>query len=434
MLRISDDKRFIVRDDGSPFFYMGDTAWELFHRLDRDEAAYYLRTRSQQRFTVIQAVVLAEFDGLRVPNAYGHVPFHDLDPARPNEDYFRHVDWIVERAAGEGLVMGLLPTWGDKVTTAGAGLRVFNPDNARVYGQFLGARYRHHRVIWILGGDRRPLTGQHLLTYRAMAEGIRQVGADQPMTYHPSGNSSSAQFVHGEDWLDFNMLQSGHSRRDAANWDMISLDLARKPPKPVLDGEPNYEDHPVMGPNWQGVGDEWFDEYDCRKQAYRSLLAGACGHTYGCHDVWQMWDRRRPVVNRVRTPWPEALHLPGANQMRHVRSLFEARAWMKLIPDQSLVLSDIGGEGDHVRAARADDGSYAYVYLPRRREVKVDLTKLSGRINASWHDPRQGTYQPVGEVSGTATFHPPAQGAGEDWILVAEEASKNCAPPGGQSG
>src|SRR5215216_4273947 len=59
-LKVSENRRFLVREDGSPFFYLGDTAWELFHRLNRDEADEYLRDRAARGFTVIQAVVLAE--------------------------------------------------------------------------------------------------------------------------------------------------------------------------------------------------------------------------------------------------------------------------------------------------------------------------------------------------------------------------------------
>ena len=70
-LKVSDNQRFLVQEDGKPFFYLGDTAWELFHRLTRDEAAAYLKQRREQKFTVIQAVALAEFDGLTEPNAYG---------------------------------------------------------------------------------------------------------------------------------------------------------------------------------------------------------------------------------------------------------------------------------------------------------------------------------------------------------------------------
>ena len=87
-LRISDNRRFLVFEDGKPFFYLGDTAWELFHRLNREEAEKYLQNRAALRFTVIQAVVLAELNGLDDPNPYGQKPLLENDPGRPNEAYF----------------------------------------------------------------------------------------------------------------------------------------------------------------------------------------------------------------------------------------------------------------------------------------------------------------------------------------------------------
>src|SRR5688500_10157743 len=100
-LKVSDNKRFLVREDGSPFFYLGDTAWELFHRLNREEADRYLDDRARKGFTVIQAVALAELDGLNDPNAYGHKPLINNDPAKPDvkdEDYWDHVDYVVNKA------------------------------------------------------------------------------------------------------------------------------------------------------------------------------------------------------------------------------------------------------------------------------------------------------------------------------------------------
>lgn len=65
---------FLEYADGCPFFYLGDTTWELFHRLNREEANFYLEDRARKGFTVIQAVVLAKLDGLNTPNAYRDVP------------------------------------------------------------------------------------------------------------------------------------------------------------------------------------------------------------------------------------------------------------------------------------------------------------------------------------------------------------------------
>ncbi len=159
-LRVSDNKRFLVTKEGKPFFWLGDTAWELFHRLSREEAHKYLKDRADKGFTVIQAVALAELDGLHDPNAYGEIPLENDDPAKPREAYFQHVDYIINKANDYGLNIALLPTWGDKVFKDrwGAGPEIFNVDNAKVYGRWLANRYKNKsNIIWILGGDRNPM-------------------------------------------------------------------------------------------------------------------------------------------------------------------------------------------------------------------------------------------------------------------------------------
>ena len=152
-LKVSANNRYLETADGKPFFWMGDTAWELFHRLSREEADKYLKIRADQGFTVIQAVALAEFDGLHDPNFYGEIPLEADDPTKPREAYFKHVDYIIDKANQLGLTMGLLPTWGDKVfkSTWGAGPEVFNVSNAKIYGRWLGNRYKNKKnIIWIL--------------------------------------------------------------------------------------------------------------------------------------------------------------------------------------------------------------------------------------------------------------------------------------------
>jgi hypothetical protein len=133
-LKVSPNHRFLIHGDGTPFFYLGDTAWELFHRLTLEESERYLENRRSKEFNVIQAVVLAETDGLNVPNQDGERPLIDNDPAKPNEAYFKHVDAVVNMAAKKDLYIGMLPAWGDKVVKAwGVGPLIFNAENARAY-------------------------------------------------------------------------------------------------------------------------------------------------------------------------------------------------------------------------------------------------------------------------------------------------------------
>jgi len=278
-LVVSKNHRFLQHQDGTPFLYLGDTAWELFHRLDRELAGKYLDARRRQGFTVIQAVVLAEFDGLTTPNANGDKPLIDNDPSKPNEAYFAFVDWVVKRAAGQGLFIGMLPTWGDKVVLEswGKGPVIFpvdKPEIARAWGRYLGARYKDApNIIWILGGDRNGKGFEPV--WNAMAEGLSEGdGGGHLKTYHPSGGQSSSAWFHDASWLDFNMMQSSHGAKNIPNDLMIDKDYARTPTKPVLDGELRYENHPV---NWKPLENGWFDAFDVRQGTYWSVFAGGMG-------------------------------------------------------------------------------------------------------------------------------------------------------------
>lgn len=78
-ITVDSSGRYLMEErSGQRFFWLGDTAWELFHRMTREDILYYLDKRNTQGLTVIQAVVLAELDGLRQPNRYGAVPFRNL--------------------------------------------------------------------------------------------------------------------------------------------------------------------------------------------------------------------------------------------------------------------------------------------------------------------------------------------------------------------
>lgn len=397
MLRVSPNGRYLVDRYGDPFFYLGDTAWELLHRLTRREIEHYLSIRAQQRFTVVQTVLLAEFDGLRTPNAEGELPLIDLDPTRPNDRYFRLVDWVVACAQNLGLVMGLLPTWGDKWNQAsGHGPEIFTPENALVYGRFLANRYKDAPVIWILGGDRKVENDTHRAIHRAMARGLRQeMNTPQLITFHPYWHEHAADTLEQVDqgkepFLDFLMHQSGHIGRETPNDELISRDYSRTPVRPVIDGEPNYEEHPIMLPGWKR-SDAYFNDLNIRQSAYRSLLAGACGFTYGAHPVWQFFDPdhahsvRREPINGVRMSWTQALNLPGAWQMRHLRVLFQ-----------------------QVPLPASEQGSHR-IYYVTQGVCNIDTPGL-----AHWFDPRDGQWIEVGPIR-NGPLHPPDP---QDWVLV----------------
>lgn len=412
--KISPNGHFLRRADETPFFYLADTAWELFHRCSRDEAETYLQKRAAQGFTVIQAVVLAELDGLNFPNAQGHVPLQNNDPTRPIEAYFEDVDFVVRRANQLGLTIALLPTWGDKWNRAwGVGPEVFTPQNARQFGSFLAKRCRDDAIIWVLGGDRKIESAEQRAIIDAMSQGLREGdGGAHLQTFHPVGGHGSREQCPDASWLDFDMWQSGHDR-NKNNYDLIAQDYNPTPPRPVLDAEPGYENHPASFDPENG----YLDAYDCRKSLWWALLAGACGHSYGCHDIWQMWQPGRAAVSWARTSWKEALDFPGAQQMQHAKNLLLSRPYETRVPDQTLV-TDNGTGTRRNAAARDENGRYAFIYIPMQGEVKLDLSSLATpHLNASWFDPRNGTSQCIGNIArDTSVLQTPV--GGPDWVLV----------------
>jgi hypothetical protein len=429
-LKISENKRFLVFEDGTPFFYLGDTGWELFHRLNKEEAEKYLENRRAKGFTVIQAVALAELDGLNTPNAEGNTPLTDNDPLKPNEAYFAHVDWVIRKAAEKGIFIGLLPTWGDKVDKRwGVGPVIFNKENAFRYGQWIGNRYRDFpNIIWINGGDR-PGGGDNFPVWTALGEGIKSVDKNHLMTFHPMGENSSSDWFQNSSWLDFNMCQTGHGQRSYAIYiRIITRDYGMTPVKPCFDGEPRYEDHPV-GWNPDVLG--WFNDEDIRQALYWNLFSGSFGHTYGCHPIWQMKTPAREAVGLARNNWYDVLDLPGAWDLIHARRLLESRPFVSRIPDQSLIIPAYFPETDYVVATRGD--GYAFIYFPTGWTAEIVLDKLGAEsVKAWWYDPRKGESRLIDTFPGKGTrkFTPPSGGRGNDWVLVLDDASKGFKSPG----
>jgi len=435
-LKVSENGRYLISQDGKPFFYLGDTAWELFHRLSLSEAETYLQNRAEKGFTVIQAVVLAQLGGLTVPNAQGDLPLLNKDPLKPVEKYFKHVDAVVKEAERLGLVVGMLPSWGSYWGATNSDEVIFTKENARSFGKYLGQRYKDKPIIWILGGDENINNDQERAIVEAMAQGLKAGdGGKHLHTFHPRGPGRSSDYFHKADWLDFNMSQSSHAAHDHDNGLYAAHDYQLSPTKPTLDAEPRYELIPsgfyLSGSNRLDL----FDAYDCRQAAYWSILAGACGHTYGHNSVWQMWTRARTPVIGAAVPWNQAINHPGAFQMGHLRKLFEARPFNKLIPAQSLILDGPASGGAKIRAALADDASFSIIYSPQGLPFTVDQNQLkAAKLKVIWFDPRYGISHTVmvGNTFAIQTYTPPTNGRGNDWILILEDADANMPLPGSE--
>jgi hypothetical protein len=333
-----------------------------------------------------------------------------------------------------GIVVAMLPTWGSLWHD---GKPIFNRANAEAYGEWLGRRYRSASLVWVLGGDRPVETPEQLEIIRAMARGLRRGdGGAHLMTFHPPGANGSSTWLHDEPWLDFNMRQNGHVLEYTGRYEKTRADYDRLPVKPVIDGEPIYEDHPVdfsAGRRGHSVS------ADVRRPLYWDIFDGAFGHTYGHHSVWQMWAPERPPINNPLMPWYDAILQPGAAQMQHGRALMESRPFLTRVPADDVLVegavrSAMPGAGVyHFAATRDTERTYSMVYAPVGRPFTVRLEALkAARIKAWWFNPRTGKATQAGTFAakGEKRFHTPTPGELLDWVLVLDDAAKGYAAPG----
>lgn len=439
-LAVSDDGHSLVTRQGKPFFYLADTAWELLARLNRDEAIHYLDDRKAKGFTVIQTAFLALHQG---PNALGQMPviYKRLRPITTKQahqspassavsiDWWDHADFIIREATARGFYLAIAPFRQQLAPKKMA--------DAVRYGRFLGRRYRQFtNIIWSVGFDPsvEQIDAQQNL-YRALAQGIAQGVSGRKgdygpvfMTFHPSGPNASSRWFHDDAFLDFNLIQTGHGR-NTESWKLITADYEKKPPKPVLDAEATYEAHPLANVRDAGNQKVLSDDSDIRKYAYWNLFAGACGHTYGHHSVWQMHQPERGGGYGAVASWSEALDAPGAGQMRHVRTLMESRPFLERLPDQTLLADTLSG-ANHSQALRGR--SYAFVYSPQGHPFSVVMGKITGQaVQAHWFDPRTGRTSRIGEFAneGILPFTPPTSGRENDWVLVLDDTGENRSAP-----
>jgi len=438
-LTIHKESKMFMHEDGTPFFYLGDTAWDLVAYLTKDEIKAYMSIRAKQGFTAIQCYLLGNTATVAFQNKQsGRSPLyppHDklVFDTEGDDSWWHFVDFCVDCAEKYGLYMAMNPMACNKYDDPESS--VFKGyDEGYIYGKFLGDRYKDkNNIIWVLGGDVhvKPFM---LPIFQGLADGLKAGEREDNhhlIGFHPYGISDSVTEVGDPDYLDFHTCQTGHTVLSYHPYRYF--DPMIKTGKPYFDFEPHYEDHVA---NWIGNFRRW-DASDIREGAYESVLAGAAGHSYGNPIVaFFMYE---PIsqygcdffIGRIKEDgldeggWIDALRHEGAESLKHLKALRLSRPYFELRPAQELVLNS---EDDllfgRISAARGDD--YAFIYTAYGREIKVDCSQLGAEfIRASWFNPRTGEEKEICYVSPTkATFVPETRGKGQDWVLVLDGGNR----------
>lgn len=453
-LEVSENGHYIQHKDNTPFLWIGGTGWGMIQQITREEIDLYLDNRAALGFTVIQTVAhwSPHGGGLeRSPdnaaNAYGHRPFTGTEnapntseplvvkggsPNAPN-DYWDHVDYVIEAAKKRNLYLAILPCWASQLIT---GTAEYNEKEARIYGQFLGKRYGNEpNIIWVLGGDTKArfmgydkyqryydFDNRHI--FRAMAEGIVLGTTGQKLawneageawnevfiTYHPNGDYpyGSSQWFHKDEWLDANGVEVWKEVHDVFPVMLDDYKL-KDPVKPSLFLEGSYE----YGTYHHECG--WVTPLKVRRQFYHTFFAGGAGHTYGAGPIWAM--RGNEGDYNCGYTWQQALDFPGAIQVAQIAKKFLTDyKWYEWVPNNK-VISGTGYRESLKTSVTTKSGDMALVYFSNNSHTTVKNI-LNNDADAFWFYPRNGELIKALSIqkNETRVMVPPAKW--EDAILV----------------
>lgn len=409
----------LIYADGTPFFWLGDTAWNGPLKSTDDEWEEYLSDRESKGFTVIQFAT-TQWRGC-ASDSEGRTAFKGSGRIAIDPEFFKHLDGKIDRINAHGLVAAPVILW---ALPYGAGRELspgyYLPDNeAILLARYMVARYGANHVIWMLGGDGKFIDDFEQ-RWKNIGRGVFG-SRNHPglVTLHPMGLSWYGNVYDDEDWLDIVGYQSSHSiRQDTIDWinkGPAANEWDKIPPRPIINLEPIYEN---IIPN--------ATERDVRNACWWSLFATpAAGVSYGANGMWSWLREGEQILNHRHNPntkpWHESLALPGAAEAGYIAGFMKRFDWTRLRPAPGLLASQPGTENftNFISVLSTDTRDLILVYFPHK--IKADIYNTDGLDYAArWFDTKQNTFTKADITSekGHISAEPPVEG---DFVLVLEK-------------
>jgi len=442
-LQISDNRRYLVHANGSPFLWIGDTAWTAYMYATDVEWRQYIDDRSRKRINTILMSSCCVTTNERSRDAKGEAFFSECSPLRINPVAWRHLDQKVQYANDRGIIMMITGLLNGGVVGNAA---VHEVD---AFVKMLCARLAGNHVILSPMQDwgtfhwenhhRFGTTIREVLPFHLITQHLRRSSDRRSHDTHHGLTTGAAWTLHfhHDGYLDFSGLQTGHgaslvdgeslnndrkmnlAARDHIQW--IDQVYAEEPHKPVIVLEGMYE---------LNEGTEYVENSRAmvRLQGYLSFLNGAYGYTSSCHAIWG-WGRINIGWTEPPTKCPpvsQGLKYVYARYLMYMADFFNRIEWWKLEPDHDhLIQNQVDNFWQRMLLAKSDDNDLAVAYLPDNQRIEIDMSGFSSPMKATWYRSTTGTYRNVPNTvvnRGIYAFDKPS--GWQDAVILLENAEK----------
>lgn len=426
----TDGKKYFVYDDGTPFFYLGDTHWSMFTE-EFDEAGphagdletdshfkYIVDKRVEQGYTVYQSEPIgAPFD---IINGFSRRALNGFQEA---DRYFAYI-------AEKGLTHANAQFFFATAITEKFAEDIEYLDQLCRYWV---ARWGAYPVMWTLaqecdndmykGNKGDELWWDHTNNpWVTIAEHLHKYDAySHPLTGHQEGsrytsvtgrgtdiknktNFGASVFLSdeisektGHDWWGaqwkFRLNKLGYAENAKDYWESDKVAV-------------NYEDNYCY---------LWTEDYGARARGWISYLYGFFGYGYGCIDIWYyMSDYEMDTDSdydgvSIVTPeekkktWAEAVELVSGYQVGYMRRFFESFEWWKLVPDFEDYNYFAPKDDVLYACATIDNDTYVLYFYGQNSNATGWISNMDGKAKytVQWYNPRTNEYGECYEIKAT---------------------------------
>lgn len=439
-LKVSSNGRYLTYNDGTPFFYLGDTHWILPHeRFTTSNASgvasqfkYVVDKRVSQGFTVYQSEPIWQPHGGGTHTGADEEAVANLSDGFTSADLagFANLDRKFKYIADQGLVhANAQVTWAQDP----ANYSVYSDAYMARVAKYWVARFGSYPLIYTIAQEiDQNMYGAYNATtmskWYAVGQSITDNDAyNQPIMPHMENTSSTV--ATSSSWAS-----KPYDDAWGVQWqgDLQGMSTAKNfynysTPKPAILYESAYDNF-------------WTDSRSALGAGYKAFQYGMYGYGYGAAGTWN------DVYSKSGDPddfgtgydlpahyywWYDGANLGTGTQLTYFKNFYTSLEWWKLVPrfDDTAW----GSFSDTSTSLLSSDGNNTYVAFFFNGNTNSGIIKGMDNgyyYNARWYNPRTGAYTTISTTAASTSgqWGIPAKPDSNDWVLLLQKTA-TAVPP-----